>query len=74
MSDLNPHLHSLMLLAPVATHVRVCLCICLWEGDQVHMCEPTWVYPHLDPSLPHDQGLEDRHPGQQLGGREKVRG
>lgn len=71
VSDLNPHLHSLLLLAPVAAHVRICLCVYLWEGDRVH----TWA--HMGAPSPGPLCLitrEGRHPEQQLGGRAKEEG
>ncbi|MBV95407.1 Small conductance calcium-activated potassium channel protein 1, partial [Eschrichtius robustus] len=47
VSDLNPRLYFLPLLVPVATRVRICLCVCLWEGDCVHMREHVCVPPHV---------------------------
>lgn len=49
MSDVNPHLHSLLLLVPMATRVRACLYVCLWERYPVDMRGHMWTYPRLDP-------------------------
>lgn len=50
------------LLVPMATRVRTCLYACLWERNPVGMRGQMWTYPHLDPSLLRDQGLEGRCP------------
>lgn len=55
VSDLNPRLHSLLLLVPVATCVCVCLCVCLWDGDCVHSvdtCGHVRTYSPLAHSAP----------------------
>lgn len=49
VSDVNPHLRSLPLLVPMATRVRTCLYVCLWERYPVDMRGHMWMYLHLDP-------------------------